>query len=309
MGRILVIRGGAIGDFILTLPALGLLRTGFAGAHIEVMSYERVLPLVERRHYADAVRSIEYGPLAACFNPRAKMDDTLRDLFLGCGQIISFLYDPDRLFQSSLEGIGVKHFLPISPILGPTGHASAQLAAPLSSLALFLEDPQARLFPSEDDHAQAERLAQGLARRFFAIHPGSGSPQKNWSAGHWIAVITALLREWGQGSVLIIAGEADAEAAQVIEAHFGAEVRIARHQPLNHLAALLARAGGFLGHDSGISHLAAAVGTPCLLLFGPTDHRVWAPAGSHVKILTATNRSLDHLSPSDVLKTLDGMAL
>ena len=67
MNRILVIRGGAIGDFVLTLPAIKLLRDRFPKAHIEILGYKHIAALAEKRFYAQAVRSIEYGPLSSLF--------------------------------------------------------------------------------------------------------------------------------------------------------------------------------------------------------------------------------------------------
>jgi len=61
------------------------------------------------------------------------------------------------------------------------------------------------------------------------------------------------------------------------------------------LAAVLRQCRLFLGHDSGISHLAAAVGTPCVLLFGPTDPAVWAPANPQVAVVTAADYNLASL--------------
>jgi heptosyltransferase-2 len=67
---------------------------------------------------------------------------------------------------------------------------------------------------------------------------------------------------------------------------------VARHLPLPQLAAVLERCRLFLGHDSGISHLAAATGAPCLLLFGPTDPAVWAPPNPGVHVLTGRDDDL-----------------
>ena len=67
MNRILVIRGGAIGDFILTLPALRALRDAYPRARIEILGYKHIVALAENRFYADAIRSVEYGPLSAFF--------------------------------------------------------------------------------------------------------------------------------------------------------------------------------------------------------------------------------------------------
>jgi heptosyltransferase-2 len=70
------------------------------------------------------------------------------------------------------------------------------------------------------------------------------------------------------------------------------------------LAAVLERAALFLGHDSGISHLAAAVSAPCLLLFGPTDPAIWAPANHQVRIAIAPNGDLSALSLEAVQKEI-----
>jgi heptosyltransferase-2 len=85
---------------------------------------------------------------------------------------------------------------------------------------------------------------------------------------------------------MLVGGEAEGAlleelTASVPEGRIGME----RNRPLDRLAALLAGCGGFVGHDSGITHLAAAVGTPCVALWGPSVERVWRPAGAHVMVL------------------------
>ena len=67
MARILVIRGGAIGDFILTLPAIRLLRENFPGVGLEILGYKHIIALADNRYYADATHSIEYSALAGFF--------------------------------------------------------------------------------------------------------------------------------------------------------------------------------------------------------------------------------------------------
>src|SRR5919202_4302019 len=98
MKRILVIRGGAIGDFILTLPALKALRDARPATHIEILGYKHIAVLAENRFYAQAVRSIEYGPLARFFAAGSELPAELADYFAGFDLIISYLYDPDQVF-------------------------------------------------------------------------------------------------------------------------------------------------------------------------------------------------------------------
>src|SRR5438105_12957417 len=111
MNRILVIRGGAIGDFILTLPALKALREAYPDARIEILGYKHIAVVAENRFYAQAVRSIEYGPLASFFAKNSELPAELADYFASFDLIISYLYDPDRIFESNLRRCGVENLL------------------------------------------------------------------------------------------------------------------------------------------------------------------------------------------------------
>jgi hypothetical protein len=125
----------------------------------------------------------------------------------------------------------------------------------------------------------------------IAVHPGSGSARKNWPLDRWRALLEQL-----DAPLLIVGGEVDEQALHALSS-FG-EVCVSR--PLPEVATRLAACRGFIGHDSGISHLAAAVGTPCLLLFGPTDPEMWAPPGAHVRVVRR-GTALADLDVGDVL--------
>ncbi len=135
--RILVIRGGAIGDFILTLPAIRLLRENFPDARLEILGYEHIVELARERFYADATRSIEYGPMAGFFVPNSTLAPDLVEYFASFQQVISYLYDPDLFFENNLRRAGMKNFLAAYARLDDSAHAAQQLARPLEKLALF----------------------------------------------------------------------------------------------------------------------------------------------------------------------------
>ena len=291
--RILVIRGGAIGDFILTLPAIRLLRENFPGAHLEILGYRHIIALAEGRAYADATRCIEYGPMAGFFIPRSVLAPDLVEYFASFQQVVSYLFDPDGFFEANLRRAGVKNLLPAYAKLDDSEHAARQLARPLQSLALYIEDHAATVHPNADDHAFAAGFLGANEAPLIALHPGSGSPRKNWPLENWLALGAWLLARTPQPRLLLIGGEADhAQLDALTAAWRGAPVLLAHDLPLPRLAALLARCRFFLGHDTGISHLAAAAGAPCLLLFGPTDPAVWAPANPHVSIIPAPGGDL-----------------
>ena len=311
--RILVIRGGAIGDFVLTLPALGLLRSAFPNAWIELLGYPHIASLADGRYYVNRVRSIEYGPLAGFFAKNAELHAELSQYFRSFQQVVSFLFDPDGIFEANVRSCGVRHFL--SAFRRPLKvHAAREWAAPLESLALYLENHDSKIFLSDADLSSAgEWLGKDLKREAsgpeptlrLALHPGSGSGRKNWPVERWHALGARFFETYPKAELILVGGEADGEVLQRLQTAWPAgRFRVARDLPLTLLAAILGKCDFFCGHDSGVSHIASAVGVRSLLLFGPTDPQIWAPASSTARVLLAPDGSLDRLEVSDVQNAL-----
>jgi heptosyltransferase-3 len=303
MNRILVIRGGAIGDFILTLPALKALRDARPQAHIEILGYKHIALLAEKRFYAQAVRSIEYARLARFFARNSDLPAELADYFASFDLIVSYLYDPDQIFETNVRRCGVENLIRgPARVVENAGRAARQLARPIEELGINVLDFAARIFPSIEDRQFARAFLASVPEPIVAIHPGSGSNQKNWPLENWIDLFSSSSALGNVEGLLVISGEADKAQTDQLEREWkNRDVRFARNLPLSHLAAVLERSI-FVGHDSGISHLAAAAGANCILLFGPTDPDVWAPANDNVQILGAPNGRLDDLR----IETVEG---
>lgn len=298
-----MIRGGAIGDFILTLPALKALRDAYPGSHIEILGYTHIAALADGRFYADVVRSIEYGALSRFFARGGELPRDLSDYFAGFDLVVSYLFDPDLIFQTNVERAGVSEIITGPGKLTEDVHAARQLARPMIvDLELELETTSAAIFPSGEDRAFAAEFLRDLAEPIIALHPGSGSERKNWPLRKWIELGNKLLDLRNlECSLLVISGEADEAQASELQSQWkNSRVRFARNLPLTHLAAVL-ESTTFVGHDSGISHLAAAVGAKCILLFGPTDPDVWAPTNPTVRILRGPGGNLHALGVDAVL--------
>lgn len=305
MNRILVIRGGAIGDFILTLPALKALRDMRPQVHIEILGYKHIAVLAENRFYAQAVRSIEYGPLARFFAPNSELPTELADYFAGFDLIVSYLYDPDRILETNLRRCGVENLI-CGParIVENTNHAARQLAQPVEHLGINVVDLSERIFPSTEDRAFAREFLASMPQPIVAIHPGSGSHKKNWPLEKWVGLFSQANGFADLERLLVISGEADQAQSDQLEREWkNRAVRFARNLPLPQLAAVLQHAM-FIGHDSGISHLAAAAGAKCILLFGPTNPDVWAPTNENVRVLRAPSERLNDLQIETVETTL-----
>jgi ADP-heptose:LPS heptosyltransferase len=242
------------------------------------------------------VHSIEYGPLARFFARNSELPAELADYFASFDLVISYLYDPDRIFEDNLRRCGVENLI-YGParIVENAGHATRQLARPIEELGIDVVDFAERIFPSTEDREFVREFLASVPQPIIAIHPGSGSHEKNWPLENWIRLFSPGSRFADVEGLLVISGEADEAQIDQLEREWkNRNVRFARNVPLPRLAAVLERSV-FIGHDSGISHLAAAAGANCILLFGPTDPDVWAPRNDNVQILRAPSARLSDL--------------
>jgi ADP-heptose:LPS heptosyltransferase len=298
--RILILRGGALGDFLVTLPALGLLRTKWPGARIELVGHARAAGLGVSGGYLDAVHSQHEARWSALFSAAAaELPSALHAWLVEFDLIVNYWPDPDGTLARRFPLRAGQQFLsaPAAPTMAP---AARHFCEPLKTLGLSTADFRSRLrLPTGND----VEPSTSDPRPPVAIHPGSGSPRKNWPRERWTELMARL-----EESILLVLGEAEMErwsASSVARFSSTAskQIEVARNLPLPELAAELARCRLFLGHDSGVSHLAAAVGTPCVLLFGPTDPAMWAPPGDHVRVLRR-GTDLNALRVEEVLSAL-----
>jgi len=249
--RRLAIRPGAIGDFIVSLPALESLRTDY----FEIWTASAHLPLIQFADRARSIVSTGLDLLGIAQSPPPGLVEQLR----GFDSIVSWYGANRPEFRDLVHSLSLPFtFFPALPAWDSRVHA----------VDFYLE--QTRLI--------ARSIGDGVPRiscpvrrgNFAVIHPFSGSPSKNWP----LANFRALARELETCMpVRWCGGPADPPLE-------GA-VRIA---DLCELACFLASARLYVGNDSGITHLASAVGTPVVALFGPTDPAIWAPRGQRVEI-------------------------
>ena len=289
--RILVIRGGAIGDFILTLPAIAALRHQFPQAHLEVLGYPHIAQLAVAGGLADRVQPIEARGLAGFFARGGTLEPDLMEYFSEFDLVISYLYDPDEIFKTNISRCLVGQFIvgPHRPDETERTHATQVYLKPLERLAIFDADPVPRLsFNLQNSSGRADLLVSPDARQrvpTVALHPGSGSEKKNWPEAKWAGLIQQVIAttRW---NLLLVGGEAEGERLRRLAAVLPpARYSIAQGLPLAELAQRIQSGAAFVGHDSGITHLAAAVGLPCVVLWADTLEEVWRPQGEPLVIL------------------------
>lgn len=283
-GKILVIRGGAIGDFILTVPAIAALQRTFPDTHLEVLGYPMVAELARAAGLIDAFRSIEAGPLARFFARNAALlDPDWSDYFESFNLIISYLYDPDDIFKANVGRTSKAQFIQAQhrPDEKQKLHATEVFLKPLEKLAIFGADPVPSLRLT---NRTEPKLPPG---DWIAVHPGSGSEKKNWPEENWIQLLDLIL-ERTTANVLLVGGEAEgSRLAQMSRPLEPGRIRVLQSAPLPQLGSVLAQCQAFVGHDSGITHLAAAVGVPVFALWGPSNEEIWKPLNPNVSIIRA----------------------
>jgi heptosyltransferase-3 len=286
--NILVLRGGALGDLVLTLPVLGEIRKNYSDARVVLwgifpqarLAGPEFVDRVERMDAVDLMPLFVDGSLPKVVCERLKEFDLA----------ISFLPDPDSIIARNLAAAGVKQVIPCSRITRPEIHAVFQLAEVLGKLGLTLRDSVPKL-------AVGPRPAHSSKLGF---HVGSGSLQKNWPIDYWIELTQRL--EGSFGDFLLVGGEADDQVVR----EFRARCRVRRlktllNASLGDLCQALNGCTGFVGHDTGVSHLAGAVGTPTVALFGPTNATVWAPLGEHVTVIRSPDGCMRSIRVGDVM--------
>lgn len=288
----LLARAGALGDVLLLRPALAALCA--AGHEALLLAPARTASVLVRGGALPAANLLDADAPQWSFAATGdRPPPAARDQLVGLDATVVFSARAcaARAFER-LAGCVVSR--PPWPTSGSLSVAAAAAEA-VSRWAPAVPPPP--LSPHPEDIAAVANLRSTLPWHFVALHPGSGSPGKNWPG---FPALAARLPE----PCLVIAGPAEEERGFDPAAY--PEARFARGLSSGELGALLAAAELVVGNDSGVLHLAAAFGAPVLGLYGPTDPAAWAPWGADVRTLRAPGASLADLEVEAVLAYIKG---
>jgi ADP-heptose:LPS heptosyltransferase len=291
---ILVIHQGALGDFILALPTLETLRDTFPKAKLVIMGFPRILELVDQRFYADEILSIDQRGMAPFFFRGAPLDRPLSQFFSTFNLLVVFGKDGEGTLIGNLKQVCQGHILHINPFPQWTEriHSTDHLLRELARYGFSPSDKNPRLFLSEKDKdwgksfCRVKGLTDEEKSKAIVIHPGSGSKKKVWSLERFLELIHYFQRHFNS-RILIVLGPAEGQEVQ--KAFGGIEWELGSTAPLLvkglsllELASVIEGCHLFIGNDSGITHMAAALGLPTIAIFGPSDHKIWSPRGEKV---------------------------
>jgi ADP-heptose:LPS heptosyltransferase len=278
----LAVHPGALGDVLLAVPALRALRAS-AAAPVVLGAQAHIGALLATLGVVDDAVAFEALGLDALF-----VDDATRlPRWPRVDRLVCWFGSRDPVFArraavlvpgavvapSTVErGLVWEHLL--ATIDGPAGEWRDPVAVPETVRA----------------EGRAALVAAGCEgpRPWLVVQPGAGGAAKCWPAEAFARTITTLATR-ARVNVVVHAGPADAGAAAALRRHLGAGVAWLVNPSLRALAGVLAEASIYLGNDSGVSHLAAALGVPALVLFDER-HLAWRPwwPGARARTVTLT---------------------
>ncbi len=351
--KILVIHPGSLGDVVLSLPALHALKRAYPTADLDLIGNPSILELLRRRFYAERVISIDRADVTCCLAGLENFSGPWIDTFREYSLVVNWLGGKEEDFSYYMNRIGVQRLVSSRPISQKTTHhhrinifleslSPLQIPTPFSLPQVFPSPEDRKLGQEALNRQGIKEPVHGFAvrgsgcggiggpfslfphgpphikpRPILAIHPGSGGRYKCWDFTRFIEVSHQAKEHLGFQPLFIL-GPAERRFVPKLRDSLDCDLAILDSVPLPILAGALTRCRMFLGNDSGVTHLAAALGIPTVAIFGPTDPHLWGPIGQHVRIISKRDigenicqgcGSLDLVSVEDVIQPLAEIAL
>lgn len=311
--RILIVRLSAVGDLVQTLPVLCALRERFPHAFIAWVVQDRIAPLIEGHAALDELIPI---PRRWMRSPRhwlniqrrlrrLRFDLAIDVQSLTKSALLAWLSGARwRIGFGGAAGRELSQWLNTELIHPSAVHMVdryLQLLWPLG-----IRRAEAR-FDLPETAAEANAIGQlvraaDLEGPFALINPGAGWPSKLWPAARYAAVASHLSRRWALPSLVVWAGKQERVLAEQVVGASGGAARLAPPTSLRQLGSLARQARLFVSADTGPLHIAAAVGTPCVGLYGPWPAERHGPYGpGHIAVekmrFDGPTRKRRHLPP------------
>lgn len=291
--RILIIRGGALGDFIVTVPLLDALRRRWPNGNLELMAYPHATKLAEGAELVTTTSSLDDARMARYFIENAPVREQDLAYFRSFQIILNLLNDPGGVLSENLRRCGAPLVVAHSPIV-TEGHAIDHFLKALEPFPPYKAVQTPSLTVRK---ATCFNIPEPLSP-WVAIHPGSGGLSKNWPIDRFIELADRII---GEKSLIpvFITGEVEKEHIPGLDQLLGKYMRF--HQlEITDLASVISGARLYIGNDAGTTHLAAATGCSTLALFGPTDCTRWAPRGRDVRVITSSTGEMRAISVGHV---------
>jgi len=310
--RGVILQPGAIGDCILTLPLAELMKETVCPGGVDIIGHTEYLGMLPGRSCVDAVKSLDSMSLHRLFAGEGDFEladgDPLIMAFAGYTWIASFLGEPDSHFEKNLIfTVNCSHGAEVMTLAMKP--AADSTCSPQDGHNIHISDFYRKQFieqsgllsqehnsavgmplirpTSADIYKGKEILAENgvmPTKKAVVIHPGSGGAHKCWQLDNFLSVARILAKEGVE--VVFLFGPAEAERfSEPAIAEIRTAGKLLTNLPLAEVLGVLGCSRGYIGNDSGITHLAAAVGIRTVVVFGPTEPAIYGPLGPAVTIL------------------------
>ncbi len=276
--RILVIHHGALGDVVSTFPALLKLKQLYGS--IAIICQSNIGQLARELNIVDQWFPLEAAAVATLYSSR--IDPMFKNNLLSYHKII--LFSRSRSLEKTLFSMSENEVyrIPPRPELGHKIHVTQHILSNLVKCRLLKDlgkDSRMTLPLS----VYTDRRVPQYDPSKIVIHPGSGSRKKCWPISNFVNVASSMDASGKQPEFIL--GPAEYDLYDVLMSYKRVNANVHKIETLTELAGLLKIVGGFIGNDSGVSHLAAFIGLPTVAIFGPSDPDIWKPMGRAVKVV------------------------
>ncbi|MBZ0256465.1 glycosyltransferase family 9 protein [bacterium] len=285
--RWLIVRNGAVGDTVLLSSVIHAIKKQRPDAWVEVMGVLERVSLLVGDGLADCAISSERPGVESLYGEGALHPD-LFDYFAEFSHILIYSAAASQQFVNRLK-VRNGQWACAYPAL-PSDATQHVTDFYLNPLRKMLGDetpaPVIHLYNEEKDAAREALRTIGVREgvQIIGVHPGAGSQSKQAPVKRFISEIEGVP---GEKRLLIVQGPADEDAVGALVQRLpqGTPHHVLDQHTLRELAALLSHCDYFIGNDSGVAHIAAALGVPTRVFFIASDPAVWAPLGGHVAVI------------------------
>jgi ADP-heptose:LPS heptosyltransferase len=280
--RLLVVTLSNIGDLVLTTPVFEALAAHYPQARIDIVGDARSIGLLAAAPYAGELfaRNKRAG-LAAQWQLLTRLRARAYDLVVDLRTpfLAHLLRARQRLYKTRTSG----------------AHAACEHFTALAPLGLGNTPPPSRIHLAPAATARAATLLSALpGERWLALAPGANWVGKRWPVEKFRALLEIVRMSYD--AAVIVGWAADTSLGEQLRSDTLPTINLAGASDLPTAAAVLARAAAFVGNDSGLGHIAAAVGVPTLTLFGPGQPQRYRPWGPLATICCAPQGDLSQLT-------------
>jgi heptosyltransferase-3 len=333
--RAVILQPGAIGDCILTLPLAQFMKDCLGLGGVDIIGHTEYIGILPGRTCVDGTRSIDSVDLHRLFAPNKTFDladgDPLISVFADYAWIVTFLGGPNSNFEQNLIFTAYcSHSAEVMTLsMKPSKKFSAHITdfytqQFIDQSGLSLEPWRIRSdkplikateadvnrgrellkeIPATLGFDQAHHRRVDFSKKLVVIHPGSGGLQKCWHLDNFLALAKKLISRGIE--VIFLLGPAElARFSDATINNINSVAKCLTDLSFTQALELLSCADEFVGNDSGITHLAAALGVRTLAVFGPTNPAVYKPIGPAVTVFASSTKAFAKKPSASLQKEL-----